>query len=106
MSCSDANTIYLGDNDGQLSCIDKRQGGPGTVHQVHDRRLNTIEFMGDGHTACTSSSDSSIKIWDLRKMGRPLQTLAHLKSCHAAVFAPDGSQVRLNSNRHSPLESL
>jgi hypothetical protein len=36
-----------------------------------------------------------VKVWDLRKWGpTPVLTLGHKKSCHAAFFAPDGSQVR------------
>lgn len=42
----------------------------------------------------TSSTDSCIHLWDVRKLGgkkwHPLATAQHRQTCQAAYFAPDG----------------
>lgn len=42
----------------------------------------------------TSSTDSTIKLWDMRKFGRraaePLAEDGHRQGCQGAHFAPDG----------------
>jgi len=41
----------------------------------------------------TASTDTHIRLWDLRAWGkgaRPLATAAHAQTCQAAMFAPDG----------------
>ena len=41
----------------------------------------------------TSSTDTSIQLWDMRKLapGKPLAAAGHAQGCQAAMFAPDGA---------------
>jgi WD40 repeat protein len=42
----------------------------------------------------TASTDTSIQLWDVRKLGaglRPLACANHTHGCQAALFAPDGA---------------
>ncbi|GAX77374.1 hypothetical protein CEUSTIGMA_g4820.t1 [Chlamydomonas eustigma] len=105
ISAMDATTcggsIFVGSNGGELLHLDIRSGEKkGKVLQVHEKRTNSIHLEPrDGNLLTTSSSDSQVKVWDIRKWGpTPVITLSHKKSCHAAFFAPDGSQRILSTS--------
>lgn len=117
--------VLLGNNDGELALIDTRMGGGGegggrpagvrsTRHSpspglspvthrcvfsgvdIADKKINTVGFEpGSEMLVVTSSTDSSIKIWDLRRAGpgmTPLLQGRHAQTCQAAHFCPDGSR--------------
>jgi len=62
--------------------------------ELHSRKVNSLHCrQAPGATEMASSStDASVCIWDLRKLGEPLATCMHDKSAHGAYFAPDGSR--------------
>ncbi|EFN57084.1 hypothetical protein CHLNCDRAFT_143861 [Chlorella variabilis] len=99
-SCMDVTgdgwTALLGDNEGALRLVDVRagrvQGRPLTVHR---KKINTVHLEPTQEQVCaTSSTDTSIQLWDMRKLapGKPLAAAGHAQGCQAAMFAPDGSR--------------
>lgn len=47
----------------------------------------------------SSSSDNSLAVWDLRKLGKKMESAAsavHSKTCQSAYFAPDGNELGLS----------
>ena len=87
---------------GHLSISDRRiTSTPGSLQSMllHNKRINTVhcapEGGSSGHDLVTSSSDTSVKIWDMRMMRqgskksaalKPVAELFHTKSCHGAVL--------------------
>ena len=102
----DGNIAYVGDKDGDLDVIDLRTQT--RVHKtlpLHDKKLNTVQLDptsggggGGGHLLVTSSTDTRVRLWDVRKFNAQhpkaalLSTANHNKTCQAAYLAPDGSQ--------------
>ena len=96
---SAGNTVYLGDNDGQLLVFDIRSGkvvfGPKTLST---RKINTVHIEPSAENMIvTSSTSAEVSIWDVRKAGKKnlysrMLNYIHPKSCQGAYFAPDGSQ--------------
>jgi WD40 repeat protein len=89
-----------------VSVLDIRvKGSPSTVRSslnLHSRKINSIHFQGDATSArdtfVTSSTDASVCIWDLRRMGgsggaqavkdyKAVATLQHGKACHGVISA-------------------
>ena len=99
MSVSNTGDIvYLGNNHGEFDRIDMRDSSSriGKVREIHARKVNTVHVdpCAD-HLVVTSSTDSTIAIWDMRKFGPKSNALsigAHKQTCQSAYFAPDGSQ--------------
>lgn len=51
----------------------------------------------------TASTDTSIRLWDLRAWGKgakPLATAGHSQACQAALFAPDGERCAQRRRWH------
>jgi len=95
---SDGSVAYIGDKDGGLDVIDLRTGTR-TVPKgidIHKKKVNTVHVDPCGAPIlATSSTDSTLALWDLRKFGRgakPSATASHRQTCQAAYLAPDGSQ--------------
>ncbi|KAG1665043.1 hypothetical protein FOA52_003219 [Chlamydomonas sp. UWO 241] len=102
---ADGSILYIGDNEGGLSRVDTREGaGPvAAAITAHDRKVNCVHVEPGAQTLiATASTDSAVKVWDARTFGgasksKPLHTFDQRKSCHAAYFAPDGSQRLLST---------
>jgi WD40 repeat protein len=100
------DTLLLGDNLGQLDRIDVRSSSRiGKTLALQNRKINTVHCdpLAE-HLVATSSTDSTIAIWDLRKMQSarssptPVATAQHGKTCQSAYFCPDGSQRVLSTS--------
>eukprot|EP00890_Picochlorum_soloecismus_P002433 jgi/Picsp_1/3190/NSC_06030-R1_wd repeat-containing protein 76-like len=100
------DTLLLGDNLGQLDRVDTRSASRiGKTVSLQNRKINTVHCdpMAE-HLVATSSTDSTIAIWDLRKMQSarstpsPVATAGHSKTCQSAYFCPDGSQRVLSTS--------
>ncbi|KAL6785517.1 hypothetical protein ACKKBF_B00595 [Auxenochlorella protothecoides x Auxenochlorella symbiontica] len=92
----DGRTAVLGTNRGDLLVVDCRAKGPGALSEDgHAKKINTVHFdPGDEHVFATSSTDTCVRVWDVRRLGptpKPVAEGAHRSSCQAAHFAPDGS---------------
>lgn len=93
------NAAFLGDNEGYLDVIDVRSGKKEqAMLDLHVKKVNTVQLDTGGTLLVTGSTDTTIKIWDLRKLakGSPVATGAHRKTCQSVYWAPDGSK-RLSS---------
>lgn len=97
----DSNILCLGDNQGCLDRIDTRQKKKridAAPVLIHNRKVNTVHMDPRApHLMVTSSTDSTVAVWDMRKFGSPKKTKAvcegsHRQTCQSAYFAPDGSQ--------------
>ncbi|KAL4441841.1 hypothetical protein ABPG77_003757 [Micractinium sp. CCAP 211/92] len=97
---SDGRTALLGDNEGAVVLVDTRQAprpapGGGAL-TVHGKKVNTVSIEPlQEQVFATASTDTSIRLWDLRAWGKgakPLATAGHPQACQAALFAPDGSR--------------
>lgn len=99
MSVSENQSVlYLGNTLGEIDRIDIRcpASRVGKPREIHARKVNTIHVdpCAD-HLVATSSTDSSVSIWDMRSFGpksKPLSSGSHRQTCQSAYFAPDGSQ--------------
>ena len=100
------DTLLVGDNLGQLDIIDARSSSRiGKTLTLQNRKINTVHCdpLAE-HLVATSSTDSTIAIWDLRKMQSarssptPIATAEHGKTCQSAYFCPDGSQRVLSTS--------
>jgi len=101
------NVVAIGDYRGNLIVKDVRtQRGDEDVYDVHDRTIKSVSFHPkDSVYLATSSSDSQVKIFDIRKLsGRrsitePVVTITnHKKSLDSAFFSPvTGNQILTTS---------
>lgn len=97
---SDGRTALLGDNEGAVVLVDTRQApapaSGGGALTVHGKKVNTLSIEPlQEQVFATASTDTSIRLWDLRAWGKgakPLATAGHSQACQAALFAPDGSR--------------
>ena len=97
----DSCVLCLGDNQGCLDRIDTRQKKKRIDTApvlIHNRKVNTVHIdPRASHLMVTSSTDSTVAVWDLRKFGPPKKTKpvcegSHRQTCQSAYFSPDGSQ--------------
>ncbi|XP_016485502.2 uncharacterized protein LOC107805912 [Nicotiana tabacum] len=91
----DMKSIYYGEGSGELGIWDLRAGKSSASWNLHDERINTIDFTSENcNIMATSSTDGSACIWDLRKVSahkpKSLQTVFHKRAVHSAYFSPSG----------------
>ncbi|KAL3344102.1 hypothetical protein AABB24_023506 [Solanum stoloniferum] len=91
----DMKSIYYGEGRGELGIWDLRAGKSSALWNLHEDRINTIDFTSENcNIMATSSTDGSACIWDLRKIGahkpKSLQTVFHKRAVHSAYFSPSG----------------
>jgi WD40 repeat protein len=98
----DGRHFFVGSSAGEMFSLDLREGKqasdspPAGVFQGHKKRINSLQLdPSGGHLIITSGSDREIRVWDVRRLKEPVNTLFHQSSCHAAFFAPDNSHVSL-----------
>jgi len=99
MDTIDGSLAIVADNTGGAKCIDLRTGKQTWVNkglELHTRKINTVSCSAEGNMLATSSTDSTVKIWDVRKLDqktpKAVDTLVLNKSSQSAKWAPDGSQ--------------
>lgn len=95
IAAANAATLWLGTNTGGLGAVDARSGKAcEKVMPRHDKKVNTLSLDQHGRDwlLASSSSDATVKVWDVRKLrGEPVATVALPKASQAAEWAPDGS---------------
>ncbi len=71
--------------------------------QGHTDSVRTVAFSPDRATALSSSSDNTIKLWDIQS-GEEIRTLnGHSDKVYSASFSPDGNTV-LSGSRDNTLK--
>ncbi|XP_017695920.3 WD repeat-containing protein 76 [Phoenix dactylifera] len=99
---NDNNYLYLGEGSGELKMWDQRVGKVSSSWDLHEQRINTIDFHPENsNLVATSSTDGMACIWDLRsiKNDRPesLKNVQHRRAVHSAYFSPSGSFLATTS---------
>ncbi|TMX03807.1 hypothetical protein EJD97_013937 [Solanum chilense] len=98
----DMKSIYYGEGRGELGIWDLRAGKSSALWNLHEDRINTIDFTSENcNIMATSSTDRSACIWDLRKVGahkpKSLRTVFHKRAVHSAYFSPSGRRLATTS---------
>ncbi|XP_074590753.1 DNA damage-binding protein cmr1 [Curcuma longa] len=96
------STIYFAEGAGELKLWDERTGRVSHTWDLHEKRINTIDFNPENpNMMATSSRDGMARIWDLRvlKKHQPdsLKTVKHRCAVHSAYFSPGGLQLATTS---------
>ncbi|GAB2232644.1 hypothetical protein Droror1_Dr00011686 [Drosera rotundifolia] len=99
---NNTNSIYFGEGNGELKMWDVRVGKASATWELHDRRINSVDFSsGNTDIMATSSTDATACIWDLRMMRtdkpKPLTTVHHKQSVQSAYFSPSGTCLATTS---------
>ncbi|XP_047169312.1 WD repeat-containing protein 76-like isoform X3 [Vigna umbellata] len=99
---NETNCLYLAEGSGGLTMWDNRVGKLSSHWDLHDSRINTIDFnCQNPHIVATSSSDATACTWDLRYTNRndltALRTVTHKRSVHSAYFSPSGGSLATTS---------
>uniref|UniRef100_A0ACD5TWW6 Uncharacterized protein n=1 Tax=Avena sativa TaxID=4498 RepID=A0ACD5TWW6_AVESA len=91
--------LYFGDENGGLTLFDERVGKVSTTWDLHDERINSIEFHPENtHILATSSTDQTACIWDVRSMKTRPDSLKvfELHGCaNSAYFSPSGRMLAI-----------
>lgn len=99
---NEVNCLYFAEGSGGLSVWDNRIGKCSSQWDLHESRINTIDFSPQTtHIVATSSSDGTACTWDLRSIGGPkhtsLRTFTHKRSVQSAYFSPSGCSLATTS---------
>ncbi|KAL3824590.1 hypothetical protein ACJIZ3_020619 [Penstemon smallii] len=102
LSPNDTKSLYFSEGMGVVSMWDMRAGKSSFSCDLHEKRVNTLDFnSGNGNLMATSSTDGTACIWDLRHLsaGKPksLKTVDHKRSVHSAYFSPTGKFLATTS---------
>ena len=104
----DINSLYIGEGAGMLKVWDEREGKDSSFWNLHEARINSINFNPDKpHLMATSSTDRLACIWDLRRMKKDkpesIKSVKHGRAVHSAYFSPSGkflATTRSVENNH------
>ncbi|CAN6288038.1 unnamed protein product [Urochloa humidicola] len=88
----------IGDGSIQLWTIKTGWGSRPDIHveKTHREDITGVKFSTDGQILLSRSMDSTLKIWDLRRMKTPLKVFEDLPNHYAetnAAFSPDEQLV-------------
>ncbi|KAK6151636.1 hypothetical protein DH2020_014271 [Rehmannia glutinosa] len=104
MSLSPHNikSLYFSEGKGGVNMWDVRAGKSLLSCDLHEDRINTIDFNPENENVfVTSSTDGTACIWDLRRMNAdkptPLMTVSHKRAVHSAYFSPTGKFLATTS---------
>ncbi|XP_048569086.1 DNA damage-binding protein cmr1-like isoform X1 [Triticum urartu] len=101
-----ARCLYFGNEKGGLTLFDEREGKVLTTWDVHEERINSIDFHPEKpHMLATSSKDQTACIWDVRNIKRKepdsLKVFKLKKSAQSAYFSPSGRMLAVTSSSSS-----
>lgn len=92
---NNASVLYFGEGRGGLKFWDERTRKCSASWDLHEDRINTIDFNPKNPSImATSSSDGTACIWDLRNISsgrlKNMRVVNHKKAVHSAYFSPSG----------------
>ncbi|XP_010264822.1 PREDICTED: WD repeat-containing protein 70 [Nelumbo nucifera] len=84
----------IGDGSIQIWNLKPGWGSRPDIHveKGHEDDITALKFSSDGRILLSRSMDSSLKVWDLRQMKKPVQVFGDLPSHYAqtnVAFSPD-----------------
>ncbi|KAM7264763.1 hypothetical protein ACFE04_002446 [Oxalis oulophora] len=99
---NDTHTLYFAEGPGTINIWDVRTGKSSAELNLHDSRINTIDFSSTNkNIMATSSTDRTACLWDLRHMAadkpQALKTVNHKRAVHSAYFSPSGRSFATTS---------
>ncbi|KAF3955304.1 hypothetical protein ACB098_01G322300 [Castanea mollissima] len=94
--------LYFSEGRGGFNIWDERVGKCSTQWNLHEDRINSIDFNSENpNIMATSSSDGTACIWDLRSVNvdqpKPLREVRHNRAVQSAYFSPSGSSLATTS---------
>lgn len=98
----DNKSLYFSEGRGGIKIWDLRAGKSMSSCDLHENRINTIDFNSENsNIMVTSSTDGTACIWDLRLLSadepKPLKTIEHERSVQSAYFSPTGKCLATTS---------
>ncbi|GFP89118.1 WD repeat-containing protein 76 [Phtheirospermum japonicum] len=102
LSPHDTKSLYFSEGKGGVNKWDLRAGKSLLSCDLHEDRINTIDFNSENESIiATSSTDGTACIWDMRYMNadkpEPLKTVRHERAVHSAYFSPTGKFLATTS---------
>ncbi|MED6146436.1 hypothetical protein PIB30_034552 [Stylosanthes scabra] len=99
---NEANNLFVGDGQGGLTVWDCRMGKCSSKWDLHEDRINTIDFNSENpHIVATSSNDGTVCTWDMRYADADnitaLKTLTYKMAMQSAYFSPSGCKLATTS---------
>ncbi|XP_078439666.1 DROUGHT SENSITIVE 1 isoform X1 [Wolffia australiana] len=99
---NNTKSLYFGEGQGDLKMWDESAGKISSSWDLHEQRINTIDFNRyNANLMATSSTDGIASIWDLRKIHskKPecITTAQHARAVHSAYFSPSGTCLATTS---------
>jgi WD40 repeat protein len=83
------HTIIAGTRNGLIGFFDTQSGEYRIRDDFHREEICSISFCSDSPIFATSSNDTTVKIWDIRKMESPLRVYdQHLAAVRAISWSP------------------
>ncbi|XP_078171350.1 DROUGHT SENSITIVE 1 isoform X2 [Carex rostrata] len=82
----------------KVKSFDERAGKIIYEWELHEQRVNTIDFHPENsNLIATSSSDNFVRIWDLRCIDKDkpksIREVSHNRAVHSAYFSPTGNSI-------------
>ncbi|KZV29617.1 hypothetical protein F511_00895 [Dorcoceras hygrometricum] len=98
----DNKSLYFSEGRGGIKIWDLRAGKSMSSCDLHEARINTIDFNSENsNIMVTSSTDGTACIWDLRLLSadgsKPLKTIEHKRAIQSAYFSPTGKCLATTS---------
>ncbi|CAO2206403.1 unnamed protein product [Urochloa humidicola] len=95
------SSLYFAEGN-DLKLFDERTGKVSTTWNLHDHRINSIDFRPENpYMFATSSTDRTVCIWDMRSMQKKgpksLKVLDYSRAIQSAYFSPSGNMLATTS---------
>ena len=91
------SSLYFAEGN-DLKLYDERTGKVSATWNLHDHRINSIDFRSENpYVFATSSTDRTVCIWDMRSMKKEgpekLKVLEYNRAIQSAYFSPSGNML-------------
>ncbi|MCO5564983.1 hypothetical protein L7F22_018653 [Adiantum nelumboides] len=94
--------VYIAEGPGYLKMLDMREKCHSLSVDAHRMTINTIDLnLHDPWLMVTSSTDTNVRVWDVRQLKNAhsrLSSLSHKKAVQSAQFSPSGKAIATCSN--------